>query len=122
MYFMYFTNQMCGQHKCNKHFFFLRVQDRGPQVRPLDKFNIYKSIASREKRQRPFDFFPTTCYAHQINNTSKANVFFNNYPLTAFNTHPTLSSNHTAKPTDLVTSLPFRYLADCVVGWVMHPA
>ena len=25
--------------------------------------------------------------------------------------------HHTAKPTDLVTSLPFRYLADCVVGW-----
>ena len=26
--------------------------------------------------------------------------------------------HHTAKPTDLVTSLPFRYLADCVGVWV----
>ena len=81
---------------------------------------------AREKSQRRADFFPAADRPVELiqQRASSLLPIFSMHdvaccllpllPVVFFVSH---FFHHTAKPTDLVTSLPFRYLADCVVGW-----
>jgi hypothetical protein len=54
---LYFTNQMCGQHKCIKHFYFSKWLFPGSSRPTLRQ--ILKTTNSRGKNRRLAHFFPT---------------------------------------------------------------